>query len=141
MEKAEEILFKHLTDDEAKHIADKRFLYESLIEAINEALYINLNIKKMENYLDEKIKEFEIMHSQKKLSEYGCGMLDAYKDIKDQFFLFDVGNSAWYCEISTINGQWNEIVTGVNETEVAIKIEKTFGKGTKFEIKNKFKLM
>lgn len=57
------------------------------------------------------------------------------------FSLYIVGSSAWYCEISTINGQWFEIVTGVNETEVAIKIEKAFGKKTKFEIKNEFKLM
>ena len=40
-----------------------------------------------------------------------------------------------------INGQWFEVVTGKNETEVAIKIDKAFGKGTRFEIINKFKLM
>jgi len=38
MTEADKILNKHLTDNEAKYIADKRFLYDSLINAINEAL-------------------------------------------------------------------------------------------------------
>ena len=41
MTKADKILNKHLTEIEAKYIADKRFLYESLINAINEALDIS----------------------------------------------------------------------------------------------------
>lgn len=41
MTKADKILNKHLTEIEAKYIADKRFLYESLIDAINEALDIS----------------------------------------------------------------------------------------------------
>ena len=69
-------------------------------------------------------------------------LISLLKDYEKQLMLGGVGSSAWYCEISTINGrQWFEIVTGVNETEVAIKIEKAFGKGTKFEIKNEFKVM
>jgi hypothetical protein len=57
------------------------------------------------------------------------------------FDIHIVGSSAWYCKVENINGQWFEIVTGKNETEVAIKIDKAFGKGTRFEIINKFKLM
>ena len=41
MTKADKILNKHLSEIEAKYIADKRFLYESLIDAINEALDIS----------------------------------------------------------------------------------------------------
>ena len=36
MKKSERILLKHLSDDEANYIAEKRFLYESIIEAIDE---------------------------------------------------------------------------------------------------------
>ena len=52
-----------------------------------------------------------------------------------------VGSSAWYCKVENINGQWFEVITGLNETDVAIKIDKAFGKGTRFEIQNEFKLM
>lgn len=41
MTEADKILNKHLNDVEAKYIADKRFLYDSLINAINEALAIS----------------------------------------------------------------------------------------------------
>ena len=60
---------------------------------------------------------------------------------KKQCDIHVVGISAWYCKVENINGQWFEIVTGVNETDVAIKIDKAFGKGTRFEIQNEFKLM
>jgi hypothetical protein len=46
MTKAEEIFYKHLSDADVKHVADKRFLTERLIDAINEALNIcDRNIK------------------------------------------------------------------------------------------------
>lgn len=37
MTRSERILLKHLSDDEAKYIANKQFLYQSIIEAIDEA--------------------------------------------------------------------------------------------------------
>ena len=60
---------------------------------------------------------------------------------KQQLPIHVVGSSAWYCKVENINGQWFEVITGLNETDVAIKIDKAFGKGTRFEIQNEFKLM
>jgi hypothetical protein len=45
MTKAEEIFYKHLSDDEVKHISDKRFLTERLIHDINEALKTEIKNK------------------------------------------------------------------------------------------------
>ena len=58
MTKADKILNKHLSEIEAKYIADKRFLYESLIDAINEALDIssvsNCGDKHLSNICDKE---------------------------------------------------------------------------------------
>jgi hypothetical protein len=38
MSKAEEIFYKHLNSEDVKHVADKSFLMDRLLDAINEAL-------------------------------------------------------------------------------------------------------
>lgn len=38
MSKAEEIFYKHLNSEDVKHVADKGFLMDRLLDAINEAL-------------------------------------------------------------------------------------------------------
>ena len=55
--------------------------------------------------------------------------------------LSGVVSSAWYCKISTINGQWFEIVTGKNEMEVAVKITEKFGKETVYNLIDRYELM
>ena len=44
----------------------------------------------MEKYLDNKIKELEELLYRDSLSTYGSGLLDAYKDLKEQLALFNV---------------------------------------------------
>ena len=41
----------------------------------------------MEEYLDNKIKELEVLLDKDALSSYGGGLLDAYKDVKKQLTL------------------------------------------------------
>lgn len=73
-----------------------------------------------------------MIHEPKKLTEALDIVLSEVKKIS----IHNVVSSAWYCEISTINGQWFEIVTGKNEMDVCIKIEKRFGKETKYQLIN-----
>ena len=94
-------------------------------------------------FKDSSTKDCETYNYDSEEPAYSkCEMIafaDSYH--KKQLDLYVVGISAWYCKVENINGQWFEIVTGVNETDVAIKIDKAFGKGTRFEIQNEFKLM
>jgi hypothetical protein len=64
MTKSEEIFYKHLNSEDVKHIADKRFLMDRLLNAIEEALSqhdlnttTDLKISKMGD-LKELLKEF-----------------------------------------------------------------------------------
>jgi hypothetical protein len=82
MKEADRILNKHLTDIEAKYIADKRFLYDSLINAINEALAIS---RVMPRFSSEQVElNKKAIESAIAICDWDNYDKDKYKSPKEQ---------------------------------------------------------
>lgn len=88
-----------------------------------------------------RLQKILLRNEQRKVNKLIPNDILDLKDIIKRLTIPSVVSSAWYCKISTAKGQWFEIVTGKNETDVSVKITEKFGKETIYNLIDRYEII